>query len=351
MAADHRPRAVWGRTLRTGLLAAATLGGFLAVLGTEAAATEASGCPATSEALAPALGELKVTYHGVSTLMFSDGRERLLVDGFFSRPNIGRMLFLPIGSEPAAVSEGLGKELAPVRAVLTAHAHHDHALDTAAVAMVQDEAVVVGTRSVARLVGARKVPSERICIPAEGAPMVFGPYRVTAFYVRHGPNPFFLRLLLDHPLNRTLSGSAWFGSYRDDENLSYLVEYGDRRILVHPSSGTPSATVTAPIVFLGMGRVGKMAASDARDYWRATVAPGATTVVPIHWDRFTTKLGKKLVPSPGLLDDVPEGRRRVCRYAAERPGLEMLRMESGAKLVITREGAVRGESGVTDFCV
>lgn len=317
----------------------------------ESPTAEESGCPPDpGAAVAPAPAELTVTYHGVSTLMFSDGHDRLLVDGFFSRPRTARMLLLPIDSDPGSVTAGLGPDVAPVRAILTAHAHHDHALDTAAIAGKQTLAVVVGTPSVARLVRARGVPSERVCVPAEDAPMVFGPYKVRAFYVRHGPSPFYLRWLLDHPLKRTLSGAAWFGSYKDDENLSYLIEHGDRRILVHPSAGPLPATVEASTVFLGMGRVGKMAASDARDYWRATVGREATTVVPIHWDRFTTPLGHSLIPNPEPLDNVEEGRRRICRYAAERPYIQVSRMESGSVLSFPAGGAPRGSPGVTDYC-
>lgn len=326
---------------------------FAAPRPTQAAECErgACGCPeaaATEGVTAPS--DLTITYYGVSTLMFSDGENRLLVDGFFSRPNLPRLLFLPIDADPRKVANGLGEQQAPVLAVLTAHAHHDHALDVAAVAAKERRAVVVGTRSVARLAQARKVSDDRVCVPFDGEAMTFGPYKVTAHDVPHGPSVFFLRWILDHRLTRKLSGAAWFGSYKDDENLSYLVEYGGRKVLVHPSASKPTTPIEAEIVFLGLGRVGRMSESESRGYWDAVVQSQTTAVVPIHWDRFTTDLGEPLLDSPKLLDDVGEARKRVCAYAMERSGLSMIRLDAKGVLAVPVGLPPRGTADAGSFC-
>jgi L-ascorbate metabolism protein UlaG (beta-lactamase superfamily) len=326
----------------------------LAVLGTADGTLAADACgeaaAATPAPPAPG-GELRVTYFGVSTLMFSDGHDRLLIDGFFSRPGPPQFPLLPIGPDRRRIEAALGKDRTPVRVILTAHAHHDHALDTAAVALALPERpAVVGTPSAVRLVEARGVPADEACVPQGGQPMAFGPYVVTAYNVPHGPAPFLLRWLLDRPLGRTLSGPAWFWSYKDNRNLSYLIAYGGRRILVHPSSGLPAQLVDADTVFLGVGRLGNMTEADAQDYWRATVGPRATAVVPIHWDAFTTPVGQPLRKSPKRLDDVDAGFDRVCRYAAARPELEVWRADSLGVLKIPAQGPVRPEAGVTAFC-
>ena len=36
---------------------------------------------------APARGDVRVTFLGVSTLLFDDGETRIMTDGFFSRPS------------------------------------------------------------------------------------------------------------------------------------------------------------------------------------------------------------------------------------------------------------------------
>jgi L-ascorbate metabolism protein UlaG (beta-lactamase superfamily) len=267
--------------------------------------------------------------------MFSDGQSRLLVDGFFTRPSVPSLLFRAIDSDPSKVHQGLGEGQPPVLAILTAHAHHDHALDVAAIADGQKQAIVVGTPSVSRLVQARHVSPDRVCVPADGQRLRFGPYTVTPLYVPHGSTAFFLSWILDHRLNRDLPGPAWFGSYKDNRNLSYLIEYGERRILVHPSAGTPPTVVEAETVFLGLGRVGRISETKARAYWDATVHTGAAVVVPIHWDQFTTELDQPLINTTWLLDDVKKGRRRVCGYAKDRPHLSMVRLDAGEQLILS----------------
>lgn len=293
---------------------------------------------------------LAVTYYGVSTLMFSNGEDRLLVDGFFSRPAGWKMLLFPLGPDRGRITTALGKEATPVRAILTAHAHHDHALDTAAVALEAQDAIVVGTPSVARLVGDRKVPSSRICVP-DNKPMVFGPYRVTAYSAPHGSSPFYLRWLLDHPLNKNLKGSAWFGSYKDDKNLSFLIEYGDLKIFVSPSAGQMTKPApAADVVFLGIGRLGNVADLTARAYWDSTVTGKPKAVIPIHWDQFTTAPGEPFRSPPGFLDKSGEGHDRVCAFAGSDLRSRMLRMGSLASLTLTLRGDVQSSQGVTAFC-
>jgi L-ascorbate metabolism protein UlaG (beta-lactamase superfamily) len=285
---------------------------------------------------------LTVTYWGVSTLMFSDGRDRLLIDGFFSRPSVRTLLTSSLRSQPDRVAEGLGIGQPAVRAVLTAHAHHDHALDITTIAVREPAAVIVGTPSVARLATGQGVSPTRVCVPADGRAMVFGPFRVTAFHVPHGPSPFFLRWLLDHPLERDLPDGGWFWSFDDDRNLSYLIEHGGRRILVHPSSGTRDLSgLGADTVFLGVGRLGVMEEGEAQRYWDAIVGRETTTVVPIHWDQFTTRVGQPLRPTTRLLDNVGAGLGRVRTYASLSPALRVVMMDAGDALDISPVGQGR----------
>src|SRR5690606_14670139 len=112
---------------------------------------------------------LSITYYGTSTLMFSDGRSRLLIDGFFTRPSFGTLVTSRLTSASGAIDRGLGSRDLPIVAILVAHAHHDHAMDAAAIAHRETaaEAVVVGTPSVRRLVTDQGVESERACSPGD----------------------------------------------------------------------------------------------------------------------------------------------------------------------------------------
>lgn len=278
---------------------------------------------------------LTVTYFGTSTLLFSDGHDRILVDGFFSRPRLGTLLTSVLVSDDEAIDQGLGANELPLRAVLVAHGHHDHAMDVARIVRSRPETVVVGTAAVRRLVRSQGINADRLCVPSERDTLSFGAFRVWAYKVEHGPSPAPLRWLLDQPLERDLSEPAWFGAYKDHENLSFLIEHQGRRILVHPSAGTRNlSTLGAEIVFLGLAGVGKMSEPKATAYFRATLGPRTSRVIPIHWDRFTTRLGEPLQPIPWPFDNVPRGFALLCAHAEERRPLTVLRMETRSTAVL-----------------
>lgn len=303
-------------------------------------ATARSACPEVLPGpQAPSTTPIDITYFGVSTLMFSAGEDRLLVDGFFSRPR--DWLLRPIVSDPGRIGRALGPDASDVRAILTAHAHHDHALDTVALSAKASGARVVGTLSVARLASAGGVTAVRLCVPADGQTMEFGPYRVTAFNVEHGPGVFLVGRYLDRPMpNLAPIGPARWTRYLDNENLSFLIEHGGRRFLVHPSAGRRASGPIAPaadVVFVGLGRVGRMRERAALDYLGSltrgpTEGPDPALVVPIHWDNFSTSPGEPLRPPPWPIDNVARGFERLCLIAQSRPDTAFVKLDEGARL-------------------
>lgn len=327
---------------------AALLAGALAM--SSAREVRANPC---AGALAPARYEaaaLTIRYFGVSTLMISDGTERLLVDGFFSRPGSIRSVFGKIGSQPDAVAEGLGLSQPPVVGLLIAHAHHDHALDAPAITIAQTRTIVLGTPSVAALAKAQGAPAERVCEAREGEPVRLGAFTVTPFYTPHSSSPLLLRWLLDHRLHRPPSGPAWFGRFKDDQNLSFLIEHGERTVLVHPSAGRSNlGQRNADIVFLGIGRLGLLKDDKVRPYLEGAVGEMTPTVAPVHWDSMTTPLLQPLKPTPWPFDNIGKGLSALCRFATPR-GKSVVRLEAGASLVLTPQGAVLTGMGSSYPC-
>lgn len=290
---------------------------------------------AWSEGGRPAPGPLTVTYFGTSTLLFSDGRDRILIDGFFSRPGLGALLTSALVPDEAAIRQGLGESQLPLRAVLAAHGHHDHAMDVPQILRDRPEAVVVGTPAVHRLVQSQGTAPNRLCQGSEREPLSFGAFRVWAYDVEHGPSPAPLRWLLDRPPERDISGPAWFGAYKDDQNLSFLIEHQGRRILVHPSAGVRDlAGLNAEVVFLGLAGVGKMSEPDATAYFEAVLGPRTVRIIPIHWDRFTTPLGEPLQAIPWPLDDISRGFSLLCGHPVGNGERVLIRMDAGTTMAV-----------------
>jgi L-ascorbate metabolism protein UlaG (beta-lactamase superfamily) len=80
-------------------------------------------------------GAVTVRFSGTSTLLFSDGETRWMVDRWFSRPGPLRLLLGKIGPDLQAIDCGLAaNDVLELDAVLPVHSHYDHAMDAPAVA-------------------------------------------------------------------------------------------------------------------------------------------------------------------------------------------------------------------------
>ncbi|MFC0452562.1 MBL fold metallo-hydrolase [Rhodococcus jostii] len=78
---------------------------------------------------------MRATFLGVSTVLLSDGETAVMTDGFFSRPPLLRSVLRPLRPDRAAIDRALARVRTDrLAAVLVAHSHYDHALDSPIVA-------------------------------------------------------------------------------------------------------------------------------------------------------------------------------------------------------------------------
>ena len=308
------------------------------------------GCAAGSSATEASGAPLTVTFHGVSTMMFDDGRDRILTDGYFTRPGFWRTLLLPVRSETGPVRDGLGELRPPLRAVLTAHAHHDHALDIVTIAREREEATIIGTQAVADLALTGGVSDQRVCAAAHGDTFAFGTFRIETLNVEHGSSPRLLRALLDRPLTDPPDSPAWFGRFKDNDNRSWLIRHEGLTVLVHPSAGLLPAPTAADVVFLGLGQVGKMEPDEATTYFSRTIGSPVRLIVPVHWDQFTTPPGEPLKPASWPFDDAEEGFRRLCLFLRDQPDVRVLKLEAGEQITLEPGRLERAGSGSEMLC-
>lgn len=91
-------------------------------------------------AFSQAQGGIKITYLGTSTMMFEDGATRILIDGFFSRPDAAKLALgknLSGGYETDTAYDWLdwggSKSGKALDAIVPMHAHHDHIQDIPAI--------------------------------------------------------------------------------------------------------------------------------------------------------------------------------------------------------------------------
>lgn len=271
---------------------------------------------------APKASELRVTFLGVSTLLFDDGETSILTDGFFTRPSVVAVATKKISPDRKIIAQSLRKAgIEKLAAVLVTHSHYDHAMDAPEVAL-KTGALIVGSESTANIARGWNVPENRIVVPESNKPLQFGKFEVTFIPSAHAP-----LVVARGIIAKPLVPPARATSYRDGGSFAILIKHDGRSLLVQSSAGIAPGALRgygADVVFLGIGLLGKQPVAFREQYWRETVKEvGARRVVPVHWDDFSKPLDRPLVPTPWPLDDVKKA-LSFLHERAELEGIEVL---------------------------
>lgn len=165
---------------------------------------------------------LAFTYLGVAGWQLEGAGATILVDPYFSRPDLEQ----PLVPDAAAIARH-----APKRAdlIVIGHSHVDHLLDAPAVARATG-AELMGSETTAKIAGAYGLPADRI-IPVKGGE----DYAFERFSVRVIPS---LHSALDdkHTFGRPISGTPTaplrFADFEEGGTFIYLVRLGGHEILV-----------------------------------------------------------------------------------------------------------------------
>jgi L-ascorbate metabolism protein UlaG (beta-lactamase superfamily) len=251
----------------------------------------------------PRAGHVRARFMGVTTILLDDGKTALLTDGFFSRPPLGRIIVRRLVSDARRIDAALeAAQVDRLAAVLVAHAHYDHAMDCAEVA-IRTGALLVGSESVANIGRGAGIPENRLHVVGGGDTCPFDRFNVTIYRTIHSPDPKFCGEI-DEPLSQP----ARVRDYREGGCLAFLVEHDGHKVLIHPSANMLSGMyvgVSADVVFLAIGMLSKEGHAFFERYWREVVVEtGARLVIPVHWDDFRISLDEPLQPMPSLIDDV-----------------------------------------------
>ncbi|WP_374230330.1 MBL fold metallo-hydrolase [Rhodococcus sp. ARC_M12] len=264
-----------------------------------------------------------VSFLGVSTLLFDDGESAILTDGFFSRPSLPKTLALPLRSDMHRIDAALHRAgITTLDAVLCAHSHYDHALDSAAVAL-RTGADLVGGTSTGFIGRGSDLPDDRIVVVENGATAVQGNFAVT-----------FVESVHSYPdrahgtIDRPLSQPARVREYRCGEAWSMHIEHlpSGRTALVHSSAGFRVGMLRgrpADVVYLSIGQLGRRPRVFVEQYWQETVrAVHARSVVLTHWDNFFRPLDEPLQALPYAFDDMSAS-IDVLNVCARRDGIDL----------------------------
>jgi L-ascorbate metabolism protein UlaG (beta-lactamase superfamily) len=275
-----------------------------------------------------AAGDFGVTFLGVAGLLLDDGATALMTDGFFSRPSLLKVAFGKLAPNSDRIDSGLARlGLNPVNAdrrlaaVVPAHTHFDHAMDSAVVAH-RTGAVLVGGESVANVGRGAGLVEDLIQVVTAGEPVSFGGFTLTLIGSRHCPPDRYPGLITE-PVVPPVKAKA----YKCGDAWSIVVEHtSGRSALLQGSAGYVAGALdgrSADVAYLGVGQLGVQNEGYIRAYWAHTVqAIGARRVVITHWDDFFRPLDKPLRALPFVGDDL-DVTLRVLGDLADRQGVSL----------------------------
>ena len=253
-------------------------------------------------------GAVTVTWFGVTTLLFDDGETQVLIDGLFSRPGIWDLVLnRPIDNDAATINYALNRyRMRRLAAIIPLHSHFDHAFDIGAIAN-RSSASVLGSASTANIARGAGVPEDQIVIvEADTGEYTFGQFTVRLIKSQHAPIGWRGRVPIAGTIDRPLTTPASFTAWREGGSFSVVVAHPQGTALVQGSAGFVEGAVDdieADVVLLSVALLEGLGRGYAERYWQALVtATGASIVVPIHFDDFTSPFGD-IRTMPRIIDN------------------------------------------------
>jgi L-ascorbate metabolism protein UlaG (beta-lactamase superfamily) len=236
----------------------------------------------------------QVTFLGASTLLFEDNAQALLIDGFFTRPNVS---FSNTTTTPSqtAIDDALATAQITTTAatrtlglvgVVVNHSHYDHAMDSALVAN-RTGALLVGSNTTANIARGHALPEAQIRVISGGESFCVGRFRISPVRTAHVPLPAGLDNLgeITEP-----TIPATVGDFKEGGTFAIFVQYSGRGsiIMVQGSAGFAQGALqgkSAATAYIAVGGLSLFSNTAHRDaYWDAIKTVSPQRVIPIHWD-------------------------------------------------------------------
>ena len=257
---------------------------------------------------AAAAEDVTVTWLGVTTLLFDDGETQILIDGFFSRPSLGDIVFdRPVANDAATINYALNEHgMQRLAAIIPTHSHFDHAMDVGSIAN-RSSASILGSASTIAIARGAGVPEDQITLVSDGEIYTFGRFDITLLPSTHAPIGWRAAVPFAGRIEAPLKMPQPISAFREGGSYTIVVAHPQGTAVVQGSAGFPGKAledVPADVVLLGIGGLETLGRDYVAQYWQTLVtATGAHSIYPIHFDDFTRPFGE-IMAAPRFLGDL-----------------------------------------------
>jgi L-ascorbate metabolism protein UlaG (beta-lactamase superfamily) len=255
-------------------------------------------------------GNVKITFFGVSTLLLDDGETQLMIDGFFSRPSILKVLTSKVSTDTATINKVISEYgVNRLKAIFVTHSHYEHALDAAYIAK-QTNSVLHGSSSTFNIGLGGGLSAAQISIFDFEKEYKYGDFSVKVIPSKHSPAASYnddLGKLITTPIIQP----AKAGDYVEGGSFDFLIHYKEHNIYIKPSANYIKDKLTnikADVLFLGVGGLSNQDSEFMNEYYHQTVETlMPKIIIPLHWDNFFQPFSGNLKMNPRLMDKSYKG--------------------------------------------
>jgi len=224
--------------------------------------------------------DLHIQWLGAAGLEFQFEQHVLLVDPFFTRPSLAKLLSLR-GVQPDA--ELIRRHAAKADSIFITHAHYDHLMDVPEI-MRTTGAKAYGSTNTCELLALHGLQPDRCTCIEPGTTTAAGPFTVDVYPGKHTRTP------IDPWINGKISPGLKIRQppfrpidFRMDTDYSFRIRAGDIIVLVGNYPVKADILIISPFHSV-----------EEMQSILQTVRPDR--VVPIHWDNFLQPLSRPLQP-------------------------------------------------------
>ena len=260
------------------------------------------------------IGNLEITFLGNTTILLSDQKRTLLIDGFLSRPGLFKVAFGKILYDKAEITRQLQKiEFEKIDSLIMTHSHYDHALDSPVIAN-EYSANLIGSEDVYKIAadqfGAMEHPKgecagNKISIGPHRAPVFCGEFKIWLEKAsRHSHLPVGMNeWLLDGTIDSTVdfSRSQRVFKYKESESYNVFLEHpAINMFFLVGHLGANSRIREADMVFVSLPILKEMLKDSKEEKTLPSMLDSIlgreakVHLVPVHWDNFFRSLDKPL---------------------------------------------------------
>lgn len=265
---------------------------------------------------------LTVHFFGVSTLLFDDGTDQILIDGFFSRPSLWQVISHPLNANQAVLNTVIQDyDLKRTKAIFVTHSHYDHALDLTALMQHLPHTQLIGSHSSLRIVNNNTQGTmQRLHLADTQQPFQFGAFKVTAIPSAHTP-PTAVNNDLGEEISTDFHLPARFSEFKEGGSFDYLIEHREHKILVKASTGLipkQYQNLKVDTLFLGIAQLSRQSKQYQQAYLKESLhALQPQQVIPIHWDDFFQAFDQPRQFLPRLADHAPQSMQILIKAAKQ----------------------------------